>query len=68
MAVGIRKNYAPFRIFMSNIVLSAAEGVSEVASVGGFIKEYQVDVNPNALKAFWRVSNGRDECRAEKQS
>jgi Cu(I)/Ag(I) efflux system membrane protein CusA/SilA len=32
--------------------LSAAEGVSEVASVGGFIKEYQVDLNPNALKAF----------------
>lgn len=32
--------------------LSTAEGVSEVASVGGFIKEYQVDVNPEALKAF----------------
>ncbi|MFT3753527.1 MAG: efflux RND transporter permease subunit [Paludibacter sp.] len=32
--------------------LSAAEGVSEVASVGGFTKEYQVDVNPEALKAF----------------
>jgi Cu(I)/Ag(I) efflux system membrane protein CusA/SilA len=32
--------------------LSAAEGVSEVASVGGFIKEYQADLNPNALKAF----------------
>ena len=32
--------------------LSAAEGVSEVASVGGFIKEYQVDINPEALKAF----------------
>ncbi|MEI8272703.1 MAG: efflux RND transporter permease subunit [Paludibacter sp.] len=32
--------------------LSAAEGVSEVASVGGFSKEYQVDVNPEALKAF----------------
>ncbi|MFT3740871.1 MAG: efflux RND transporter permease subunit [Breznakibacter sp.] len=32
--------------------LSAAEGVSEVASVGGFVKEYQVDVNPEALKAF----------------
>lgn len=32
--------------------LSSAEGVSEVASVGGFIKEYQVDLNPNALKAF----------------
>jgi copper/silver efflux system protein len=32
--------------------LSTAEGVSEVASVGGFIKEYQVDLNPEALKAF----------------
>jgi copper/silver efflux system protein len=32
--------------------LSSAEGVSEVASVGGFIKEYQVDVNPDALKAY----------------
>ena len=32
--------------------LSAAEGVSEVASAGGFVKEYQVDLNPEALKAF----------------
>ncbi|MBI5011011.1 MAG: efflux RND transporter permease subunit, partial [Bacteroidia bacterium] len=32
--------------------LSAAEGVSEVASVGGFVKEYQVDLDPNALKAY----------------
>jgi Cu(I)/Ag(I) efflux system membrane protein CusA/SilA len=32
--------------------LSAAEGVSEVASVGGFTKEYQVDIDPDALKAF----------------
>ena len=32
--------------------LSTAEGVSEVASVGGFIKEYQVDLNPEALKAY----------------
>ena len=32
--------------------LTAAEGVSEVASVGGFVKEYQVDLNPEALKAF----------------
>lgn len=35
--------------------LATAEGVSEVASVGGFIKEYQVDINPEALKAY-RVS------------
>jgi copper/silver efflux system protein len=32
--------------------LSTAEGVSEVASVGGFVKEYQVDLDPNALKAY----------------
>lgn len=32
--------------------LATAEGVSEVASVGGFVKEYQVDLNPEALKAF----------------
>lgn len=32
--------------------LSAAEGVSEVASVGGFVKEFQVDVNPEAMKSY----------------
>jgi Cu(I)/Ag(I) efflux system membrane protein CusA/SilA len=32
--------------------LLTAEGVSEVASIGGFIKEYQVDLNPEALKAY----------------
>jgi len=32
--------------------LNTAEGVSEVASVGGFVQEYQVDVNPDALKAY----------------
>lgn len=32
--------------------LSSAQGVSEVASVGGFVQEYQIDVNPDALKAF----------------
>ena len=32
--------------------LSASEGVAEVASAGGFIKEYQIDLNPEALKAF----------------
>ncbi|MCH1437576.1 MAG: efflux RND transporter permease subunit [Flavobacteriales bacterium] len=31
--------------------LTAAKGVSEVASIGGFIKEYQVDIDPNAMKA-----------------
>jgi copper/silver efflux system protein len=32
--------------------LLSAEGVSEVASVGGYVREYQVDVDPNAMLAF----------------
>ena len=31
--------------------LQAAEGITEVASVGGFIREYKVDVDPDALRA-----------------
>ena len=31
--------------------LTAAGGVSEVASIGGFVKEYQVDLDPIAMKA-----------------
>src|SRR5579885_495506 len=32
--------------------LSAVKGVAEVASVGGFVKQYQVDLDPNALVAY----------------
>jgi len=32
--------------------LSAAKGVAEVASIGGFIKEYQIDIEPDAMKAY----------------
>ena len=32
--------------------LNATEGVSEVASIGGFVQEYQIDVNPDALQAY----------------
>ena len=32
--------------------LQSVEGVSEVASVGGFVKEYQIDVDPKKLFAF----------------
>lgn len=32
--------------------LLSAEGVSEVASVGGFVQEYQVDVDPDAMRAY----------------
>ncbi len=32
--------------------LMGAHGVSEVASVGGFVQEYQIDVDPDAMRAF----------------
>lgn len=32
--------------------LRSAIGVSEVASVGGFVREYQIDVDPDAMRAF----------------
>ncbi|NJC25841.1 efflux RND transporter permease subunit [Neolewinella antarctica] len=32
--------------------LSAASGVSEVASIGGFVKEYQVDVDPDKMRVY----------------
>jgi Cu(I)/Ag(I) efflux system membrane protein CusA/SilA len=32
--------------------LSAVEGVSEVASIGGFVKQYQVTVDPTRLRAY----------------
>jgi copper/silver efflux system protein len=32
--------------------LQTVPGVSEVASVGGYIKQYQIEVNPNALVAY----------------
>ena len=32
--------------------LQTVEGVAEVASVGGYVKQYQVEVDPNALAAY----------------
>jgi len=32
--------------------LLSAEGISEVASIGGFVQEYQVDVDPDAMRAY----------------
>lgn len=31
--------------------LNAVEGVSEVASIGGFVKQYQIDLHPDKLRA-----------------
>ena len=38
--------------FYVRYLLQGVEGVSEVASIGGFVKEYQVDVDPNKLFAY----------------
>lgn len=38
--------------FYAKYSLSSAEGVSEVASIGGYVKEYQVDINPDAMRAY----------------
>src|ERR1700746_3746485 len=32
--------------------LESVQGVAEVAAVGGFVKQYQVDLDPNALVAY----------------
>ena len=37
--------------FYVRYALLAAEGVAEVASVGGYVREYQVEVDPDALRA-----------------
>jgi len=37
--------------FYVKYALSTAEGVSEVASVGGFVKEYQVELNSDAMRS-----------------
>jgi len=38
--------------FYVSYSLTSAKGVAEVASIGGFVKEYQIDIDPNAMKAF----------------
>ena len=35
--------------------LASVEGVAEVASIGGFVKQYQINVDPNKLAAY-RIS------------
>lgn len=38
--------------FYVKYLLQGVEGVSEVASIGGFVKEYQIDVDPKKLFAY----------------
>jgi len=37
--------------FYVRYYLTASPGVSEVASIGGFLKEYQIEIDPDAMKA-----------------
>ncbi len=37
--------------FIVKYKLAGVEGVAEVASIGGFVQEYQVDVDPDAMRA-----------------
>lgn len=37
--------------FQVGYALTSVKGVSEVGTIGGFVKEYQVDIDPNAMKA-----------------
>ncbi|MCO4780239.1 MAG: efflux RND transporter permease subunit, partial [Flavobacteriaceae bacterium] len=41
--------------FQAKLLLQSIPGVSEVASIGGFVKEYQVQLDPQKL-AFYKVS------------
>ncbi len=38
--------------FYVKYALTSVKGVSEVASIGGFVKEYQIDVEPEAMKTY----------------
>ena len=39
-------------VFHIRYQLNSVEGVSEVASVGGFVKQYQIDIDPNKLLVY----------------
>ncbi len=50
-----RHNLAELRTFQDwylKYYLQSVAGVAEVASIGGFQKQYQVNINPNALLAY----------------
>src|SRR6266481_6303786 len=50
-----KRNLAELRSFQDwhlRYALESVKGVSEVAPVGGFVKQYQVDLDPNKLVAY----------------
>ena len=48
-----------------SLELAGVDGVAEVASVGGFVREYQVLIDPNALRSYdISITRVRDAVRA----
>ena len=50
-----RHDLAELRSFQDwnlRYALESVKGVSEVASVGGFVKQYQIDLDPDKLAAY----------------
>jgi len=45
-------NLRSFQDWYLRYYLQSVPGVAEVAAVGGFVRQYQVNVNPNALLAY----------------
>ena len=67
--IGAQRTLAELRSLQDwsiRYALTAADGVAEVASVGGFVKQYQVVVDPRKLQAYGiplaRVTRG-DPCQ-----
>ncbi|WBL26108.1 efflux RND transporter permease subunit [Zunongwangia sp. HGR-M22] len=52
--------------FYVKYALSSASGVSEVASIGGYVQEYQIDINPEKMRQY-KVSL-QDVVKAVKES
>jgi len=53
--IGAQRTLAELRAIQDWVIryqITKAEGVAEVASVGGFVKQYQVVVNPEKLRAY----------------
>lgn len=38
--------------FDVKLALEGVKGISEVASVGGYVRQYQIDINPDAMRAY----------------
>jgi Cu(I)/Ag(I) efflux system membrane protein CusA/SilA len=53
--IGAQRTLAELRAIQDWVIryqITKAEGVAEVASVGGFVKQYQIVVNPEKLRAY----------------